>query len=140
MRGNIELDKQIACEETLETKMVELTDQEAYHQNLLGRIFRSTAAPVAATALAREATTAVTLTTISMSDAEILSTVVVTTAIDDGDGDLIGASKPKRGDGSDVFVEDFGNARSYVNTVRDNQQKKTERRKDIAYHNGVESY
>ena len=58
------------------------------------------------------------------------------TAIDDGDGDLIGGSKPKRGDGLDVFVADLGNAGSYINAVRDNQQKKTERRKDMAYYNG----
>ena len=37
------------------------------------------------------------------------------TVIDDGD--WIVASKPKRGDGLDVFVADFGNAGSYVNAV-----------------------
>ena len=62
------------------------------------------------------------------------------TAIDDGDGDWIVASKPKRGDGLDVFVADLGNAGSYVNAVRKNQKRKTERRKDLAQYNGVASY
>ena len=136
----IELEKQIACVDTHETKMMELADQEAYHQNLCGRIFRSTAAPVAATALASGATTVVAPASIFMSAPEILLTVAVTTAIDDGDGDLLGASKPKRGDGLDVFVADLGNAGSYVNTVRGNQQKKSERRKDMAYYKGVATF
>ena len=47
----VELEKQIACMETNETKMMERADQEAYQQNLWDRIFRSTTAPVAATTL-----------------------------------------------------------------------------------------
>ena len=40
----------------------------------------------------------------------------------------------------DVFVADLGSASSYVNAVRENQQKKTERCRDLAYHNGVVSF
>ena len=39
-----------------------------------------------------------------------------------------------------VFVADYGNAGSYVNAVRGNQTQKTERRKHLAYYNGVASY
>ena len=46
----VELEKQIACMETNETKRMEQADREAHQQNLLDRIFWSTAAPVAATA------------------------------------------------------------------------------------------
>ena len=120
--------------------MMERTDQEAHQQNLWDHILRSTAAPVAVTALPIEAATAEAWVTISTSLPAILSTVTVVTAIDDGDGDWIVASKPKRGDGLDVFVADLGNASSYVNAVRKNQKQKTERRKDLAYYNGVASY
>ena len=54
----VELEKQIACMETNETKMMERADQEAHQQNLWDRILRSTVAPVAATTLAREVTMA----------------------------------------------------------------------------------
>ena len=136
----VELEKQTACVETNETKMMERADQEAHQQNLWGHILRSTAAPVAVTALAIEAATAEAWVTISTSPPAILSAVTVVTAIDDGDGDWIVASKPKRGDGLDVFVADLGNACSYVNAVRKNQKRKTERRKDLAHYNGVASY
>ena len=126
--------------ETNKTKMMERTDQEAHQQNLWDHILRSTTAPVAVTALAIEAATAEARVTISTSLPAILSTVTVVTAIDDGDGDWIVASKPKRGDGLDVFVADLGNASSYVNAVMKNQKQKTERRKDLAYYNGVASY
>ena len=84
----VELEKQIACVETNETKMVERADQEAHQQNLWDRVLRSTVAPVAATALAREVTTAETLVT-------IFASAPAMTAIDDGDDDLIVTSKPK---------------------------------------------
>ena len=61
----VDLEKQIACVETNETKMMERADQEAHQQNLWDRILRSTAAPVVATALAREVTTVEALATIS---------------------------------------------------------------------------
>ena len=89
----VELEKQIACVETNETKMKERADQEAHQQNLWDHILRSTAAPVAVTPLASEAATAEALATISTSPPAILSTVTVMTAIDDGDGDWIVASK-----------------------------------------------
>ena len=59
------------------------------------------------------------------------------TAIDDGDDDLIVTSKPKSGDGLNVFVADLGNAGRYVNAVRKNQKRKTERRKDLTCYNGA---
>ena len=63
------------------------------------------------------------------------------TAIDDGDDDLIVTSKPKSGDGLNVFVADLGNASSYyVNAVRKNQKRETERRKDLACYNGAASF
>ena len=63
----VELEKQIACVETNETKMMERADQEAHQQNLWDHILRSTAAPVAVTPLASEAATAEALATISTS-------------------------------------------------------------------------
>ena len=89
----VELEKQIACVETNETKMIERADQEAHQQNQWDHILRSTAAPVAVTPLASEAATAEALATLSTSPPAILSTVTVMTAIDDGDGDWIVASK-----------------------------------------------
>ena len=114
----VELEKQIACMETNETKMMERADQEAHQQNLWDRILRSTVAPVAATTLAREVSMSESSVAISTSAPTTLSPVAVMTAIDDGDDDLIVTSKPKSGDGLNVFVADLGNAGSYVNAVR----------------------
>ena len=61
------------------------------------------------------------------------------TATDDGDDDLSVTSKPKSGDGLNVFVADLGNAGSYVNALRKNQKQKTEKHKDLACYNGVAS-
>ena len=47
---------------------------------------------------------------------------------------------PKSGDSLNVFVADLGNAVSYVNAVRKNQNQNTGRRKDLAYYNGVASF
>ena len=86
----VELEKRIGCVATHDKKMIEQADQEAHLQNLWDRIFRSTAAPVAATVLARAGTTAGAPAIISTPTlAVVLSTVAVMTAIDDGDGDLI---------------------------------------------------
>ena len=119
---------------------MEQADREAHQQNLLDRIFWSTAAPVAATALASEAATAEAPATVSTSPPAILSTVTGITATDDGDGDLVVASKPKSADVLDVFVADFGNASSHVNAVTKNQKQKTERCKHLAHCNGVASH
>ena len=66
--------------------------------------------------------------------------MAVLTATDDGDDDLIVTSKPKSGDGLNVFVADLGNAGSYINAVRKNQKQKTGRREDLACYNGVASF
>ena len=124
--------------ETNETKMMERADQET--SRTCGTILRSTAAPVAATALAREVTLAEAAVTISTSALATLSPVEVITAIDDGDENLIVTSEPKNGDSLNVFVADLGNAGSFVNAVRRNQNQKTERCKDLAYYNGVASF
>ena len=100
--------------ETNETKMKERADQEAHQQNLWDHILRSTAAPVAVTPLACEAATAEALATISTSFPAISSTVTVVTAIDDGDGDWIVASKEgwlgclRRGPRGSIEHEDLG--------------------------------
>ena len=120
----VELEKQIACVETNETKMMERADQETSRTS--GTILRSTAAPVAATTLARKVTLAEALVTISTSALATLSPVVVMTAIDDGDENLIVTSEPKNGDSLNVFVADLGNAGSFVNAVRRHQNQKTE--------------
>ena len=130
----VELEKQIPCVETNETKMMERAHQEAHQQNLWDHIFR-----MAATTLAREVTMAEALVTISTSAPTTLSPMAVMTAIDDGDDDLIITSKPKSGDGLNVFVADLRNAGSYVNVVRKNQKRETERRKDLACCNGTVS-
>ena len=94
--------------------MMERADQEAHQQNLWDHIHRSTAAPVAVTPLACEAATAEALATISTSPPAILSTVTVMTAIDDGDGDWIVASKEgwlgclRRGPRGSIEHEDLG--------------------------------
>ena len=109
----VELEK-IACMETHETRMMERADQEAHQQNLWDCILQSTVAPVAATTLAREVTMAEAPVTLSTSAPTTLSPVAVMTALDDGDDDLIVTSKPKSGDGLNVFVVDLGNAGSNV--------------------------
>ena len=76
----VELEKQIACVETNETKMMERADQEAYHQNLWDRILRSTTALVAATTLPREVTMTEAPVTISTSAPTTLSPAAVMTA------------------------------------------------------------
>ena len=88
----------------------------------------------------KRVTTAEAPATISTSVLATLSPVAVMTAIDDGDDDLIVPSGPKSGDSLNIFVADFGNAGSYVNAVRKNQDQKTERRKDLACYSGVASF
>ena len=78
--------------------------------------------------------------TVSTPALTTLLLVAVMTAIDDGDDDLIVTSEPKSGGRLNVFVADLGNDGSYVNAVRKNQNQKTERRKDLAYYNGVASF
>ena len=119
----VELEKKIASVETNETKMMERADQEAHQQNLWDRILRSTAAAVIATALARQRWRHWRLSPRVLAT---LSRVAVMTATDDGDDDLIVTSKPKSGDGLNVFVADLGNAGSYV--------------KDLACYTGVASF
>ena len=81
----VEVEKQIVCVEINEMKLIERADQEAHQQNLWDRILQSTAAPVAATTLAREVTMAEARVTISTSALATLSPVAVMTAIDDSD-------------------------------------------------------
>ena len=117
-----------------ETKMI--ADQEAYHQNLCGRSFSTNRGTCGRNCIGKwEDNGGGSGEHFHVRSRDFLDGGG-TTAIDDGDSDLISASKPKRGDGLDVFIANLWNARSYVNTVRGNQQKKTEMRKDRTYFNG----